>query len=124
MGGRKTEMRSHLGVTLDMMRAVWLADLAEWQKGRAIGKLLEQLARSRPEDWKAVLHFLDADLGKMEARGDVLARRARAYLSDWIAGHFYNLEEIRSLEKVLTEIRTARPLKAVKKRQAKRVRGG
>lgn len=119
MGGHKAEMRSHLGVTLEMVRAIWLAELPDWQKGRAIGRLLEQLVRSRPDDWKAVLHLLDAELGKTAGRGDRLARRARAYLGDWINGHFYDLEDIRSFEKVVTEIRTGRPM-----RKAKRPRRG
>ena len=41
------------------MRAIWLAELPHWEKGRAIGRLLEQLVRSRPDDWKALLHLLD-----------------------------------------------------------------
>jgi hypothetical protein len=125
MGGRKAEMRSHIGVTLDMMRAIWVAKLPDWQKGRAIGRLLEQLVRSRPDDWKAVLHLLDAELGKMMmSRGDQLARRAYDYLGDWTTGHFFNLEDIRSFEKVITDIRTKRPMRTARKGKAKYARRG
>ena len=114
MGGIKAEMRSHLGVTIDLMRGIWLTDLPRWQKGRAISRLLEQLVRSRPRDWNAVLHVLDADLAKLVVRGDALALEARNYLAGWIIGHFYKLEDIRSYEKVLTEQRTRRPMKTAK----------
>jgi hypothetical protein len=122
MGGRKAEMRSHLGVTIEFMRAIWVADLPEWQKGRAVGRLLEQLVRSRPNDWKAALHCIDAKLRQFESEGDRVARRGREYLADWITGHFYNLDEIRSLERVITEIRTRRPLRTARKPRAKGTR--
>jgi len=120
MGGRKAEMRSHLGVTLDLMRTIWLTTLPDWEQGRAIGRLLDQLARSRPDDWKAVLHLVDAKLGELAAHGDVLAGRGRDYLAGWIRGHFHNLDEIRSYEKIITEIRTGRPLRSARKRKARR----
>ncbi len=86
--------------------------------------MLEQIVRSRPDDWKAVLHFLDAELRKMVSRGDQLARRAYDYLGDWITGHFFNLEEIRSFEKVITEIRTKRPMRTTRKGKARSTRRG
>jgi len=122
MGGRRAEMRSHLGVMLEMMQRIWSADLPDWQRGRAVGRLREQMVRSRPNDWKAVLHILDAELGKAAAKGNFYARRGREYLADWIGGHFYNLEDIRSAEQVITDIRTGRPMRAAKKRGAKRSR--
>ncbi len=115
MGGRKAEMRSHLVVTLEMMRAIWVAELPDWQKGRAIGRLLEQIVRSRPNDWKAALHFLDGELRNMASRGDQLARRAYDYLVDWIIGHFFDIADIRSLEKVTSETRTKRPMRTASK---------
>lgn len=122
MGGRKAEMRSHLSVMLGIMQRIWSADLPDWQRGRAVGRLLEQMVRSRPNDWKAVLHILDAELGKAAAKGNSYARRGWEYLADWIGGHFYNLEDIRSAEQVITEIRIARPMRAAKKRGPKRSR--
>lgn len=119
MGGRKAEMRSHLAVTLDFMRGIWVTTLPEWQKGRAIGCLLTQLVASRPTDWMAILHFLDADLGK---QGNRLAARGHDYLVDWIKGHFYKLDDVRSRDKVVTEIRAARPMKAANPSKRKRRR--
>jgi hypothetical protein len=115
MGGQKAEMNSHLSVTLDLMRGLWVAELPDWQKGRAIGCLLEQLVRSRPDDWKAVLYLIDTQLGNLVARGDPLSRRARAYLADWIRGHFYDLEGIRSFANVATELRAQRLPKPARK---------
>jgi CBS domain-containing protein len=122
MGGRKAEMRSHLGVTLDLMRTIWLTALPDWERGRAIGRLLDQLARSRPNDWKAVLHLIDANLGELAAEGDILAGRGRDYLTGWIIGHFHDLDAIRSYEKIITEIRTARPLRRARKRNARHLK--
>ena len=119
MGGPKAEMRSHLSVTIDLMRSIWTTQLPEWQKGRAVGRLLEQLVRSRPQDWKAMLHILDGEFAAATKRGDALALRAHDYLSEWITGHFYDLDEIRSADRVLTDLRTSRPLKAAKKAKPK-----
>lgn len=118
MGGAKAEMRSHLAVTLDFMREIWMTDLPTWQKGRAIGRLVDQIVRTRPNDWKAVLHVLDAELGKLVVRGDRFSIFARDYLAGWIRGHFYNLDEIRSAERVIADSRP-RPMKRAKKAKAR-----
>lgn len=115
MGGRNADMFSHIGVTLDMMRGVWLKELPDWQKGRAVGRLLEQLVRSRPNDWKAVLHVLDSELAKYVRRGDQLARRARDYLADWITGHFYDLGDIRSAERIKEKFVSKRTMKMARR---------
>jgi cellulose synthase operon protein C len=107
MGGRNADMPSHIGVSIDMMRGAWTLKLPAWQQGRAVGRLLEQLVRTRPDDWKAVLHVIDFELARYIQAGDHLARRARDYLADWITGHFYDLTEIRSKERVLAS--AARP---------------
>lgn len=120
MGGRNAEMFSHIGVTLDMMRGVWLIKLPDWQKGRAVGRVVDQLVRSRPNDWKAVLHVLDAELEKYVRRGDQLARRARDYLADWIMGHFYDLEEIRSAERIKETVVSKRTMKMALKSGSKK----
>jgi hypothetical protein len=120
MGGAKAEMRSHISVAIDVMRGIWGTDLPHWQKGRAIGRLLTQLTRSRPVDWKNVLHVIDADLGMRASRGDMLARSARDYLGAWIKGHFFNLEEIRSAERIKQELRTEQPMKMAKKGKSSR----
>lgn len=122
MGGRKAEMRSHLGVTLDFMRGIWRTVLPESQKGRAIGCLLTQLVASRPTDWMAILHLLDAELREQAKRGDYLATRGHDYLVDWIKGHFYKLDDIRSRDKVVTEIRAARSIGAANPSKRKRRR--
>lgn len=120
MGGRNAEMSSHIGATLDMMRGVWLIELPDWQKGRAVGRLVDQLVRSRPNDWKAVLHVLDAELKKHVRRGDQLAHRARNYLADWIVGHFYDLEEIRSAERIKETLVSKRTMKMARKSDPKK----
>ncbi|MEZ5682641.1 MAG: hypothetical protein R3E14_15240, partial [Erythrobacter sp.] len=101
---------------------VWLTKLPDWQKGRAVGRLLEQLVRSRPNDWKAVLHVLDAELAKHVRLGDQLACRARTYLSDWITGHFYDLAEIRSIERIKAAIISKRTNKLARKAERKKTR--
>ena len=123
MGGRNADMISHIGVTLDMMRGVWLIQLPDWQKGRAVGRLLEQLVRSRPNDWKAVLHVLDAELARHVRRGDQLARRAGDYLAEWITGHFYDLEEIRSAERIKEKFVSKRTMKMARKSGPKKASG-
>lgn len=110
IGGAKAEMRSHIGVAIDVMRGIWRTDLAPWQKGRAIGRLLAQLTRSRPSDWTAVLHVIDAELGIRASRGDMFAYIARDYMASWIKGHFLDLEGIRSAERVRRELRQKPPI--------------
>lgn len=122
MGGRNADMFSHISVTLDIMRGVWLAKLPEWQRGRAVGRLLEQLVRSRPNDWKAVLHVLDTELAKHARSGDQLARRALDYLADWIKGHFYDLEEIRSAEHIKATFVSKKTMKMAHKSGPKKAR--
>ena len=120
MGGRNADMFSHISVTLDMMRGVWLTKLPDWQKGRAVGRLLEQLVRSRPNDWKAVLYVLDVELEKHIRRGDQLARRARNYFADWITGHFYDLAEIRSAERIKAALVSKRTMKMARQSRPKK----
>ncbi|WP_454884263.1 PIN domain-containing protein [Sphingomonas oryzagri] len=124
MGGAKADMSSHMTVTLEFMRMIWVAPLPDWQRGRAIGRLLEQLTSSRPGDWKAALHVLNVEIGKMAARGDLYARRSRDYLAGWITGHFYDLEEISSFERVIAQPQPVRPLKGPQSRKARRGRKG
>lgn len=122
MGGRMAEMRSHLGVTLDFMRGIWVAILPEWQKGRAIGSLLTQLVASRPDDWMAVLHLLDAELAAQAKRGEHLAARGHDYPVGWIKGHFYSLDDVRSRDQVAAQMRVVRPSKATGPSKRKRRR--
>jgi len=124
MGGRNADMPSHIGVSIDMMRGAWTLKLPPWQRGRAVGRLLEQLVRSRPDDWKAVLHVIDAELAKHVRRGDHLARRARDYLAGWITGHFHDLAEIRSKERVLASVARPRRMKLAKKARSKKMGHG
>jgi hypothetical protein len=70
----------------------------------------------------AVLHLLDVDLGEQAKRGDYLAARGHEYLVDWIKGHFYNLDDVRSRDKVATEIRAARRFAAANPSRRKRRR--
>lgn len=119
MGGDKADLRSHISVALELMREIWSTRLPDWQKGRAIGRLLERLVNSRPEDWKAILHVMDAELARL-AWNDALARRAHDYLVEWIGGHFYSLEEIRSRDKILNGLRSAGPMKMARARKPKR----
>ena len=124
MGGRNADMPSHIGVSIDMIRGVWTLKLPPWQQGRAVGRLLEQLVRSRPHDWKAVLHVIDFELARHVRAGDQLASRARDYLAGWITGHFYDLVEIRSKERVLESVARPRRMKAAKKAKSKKFRRG
>ncbi|AOH85767.1 hypothetical protein AWL63_19255 [Sphingomonas panacis] len=119
MGGRNADMPSHIGVSIDMMRGVWTLKLPAWQQGRAIGRLLDQLVRSRPNDWKAALHVVDIELAKHVRARDHLACRARDYLEDWIRGHFFDLGEIRSRERVTESVLRPRRMKMAKKSRGK-----
>lgn len=96
IGGRNAEIRSHLRVTVDFMRRVWVTALPDWEKGRAIGTVLSQWVASRTSDWAAVLHLLEAGLRNLSERGDRLATRGHDYLIDWIKGHFLDLNRILS----------------------------
>lgn len=96
LGGRNAEMRSHLNVALGVMCNIWITPLPSWQHSRALGRLLEQLVDSRPRDWKSVLYALDNELGIEADFGSKRAKLARDYLIGWMAGHFYDVDGIRS----------------------------
>lgn len=117
MGGRNAEMKSHLSVTLDFMQGIWWSSLPDWQKGRAIGRLLEQLMRSRPDDWKPMLHVIDAELAKPANRGDIVAGRARDYLTGWMLGHFLDVLEIRSGERIFQALKLPKSVKRKRNRR-------
>lgn len=123
MGGRKAEMASHMGVTTTFMMTVWHTALTGWKQGRAIGALLSKLLRERP-DWKAVLYVLDRELVMHMRAGHSGARLAHAYLEGWIKGHFYDLTEIRSAERLIEASRANRSMKlAQASKKAPKTRG-
>lgn len=124
IGGLNAHMPSHIAVSVDTMRGVWRLNLPSWQQSRAISRLLAQLVRSRPDDWKAVLHIIDAELAKYARAGDHLAQWARDYLADWIKGHFYDLAEIRSKERVIESVKPQRRAKRTKVSRPKKVGRG
>lgn len=123
LGGPKAEMRSHLAVASDFMRLVWTTRLPRVEMARAIGKLIEQIVRSRPLDWKAMLHVLDRDLDFRASRGDSLARQARDYLESWIRGHFYDIDEIRSRDRVFEGTAEPKSMRFIKSGQSRLVDG-
>lgn len=56
-----------------------------------------------------------------DTAGDHLASRARDYLEGWITGHFYDLAEIGSKERVLASVARPRRMKLAKKARPKKV---
>ncbi|MGD7070051.1 hypothetical protein [Acetobacter sp. AAB5] len=121
IGGLNAHMPSHIAVSVDTMRGVWRLNLPSWQQSRAISRLLAQLVRSRPDDWKAVLHIIDAELTRYAGAGDHLAQRARDYLAGWIKGHFYDLAEIQSKERIIASVKPQRRTKRTKASRPKKV---
>ncbi|WP_019086277.1 tetratricopeptide repeat protein [Komagataeibacter europaeus] len=121
IGGRNAHMPSHIAVSIDTMRGVWKLNLPSWQQSRVIGSLLAQLVRSRPGDWKLVLHVIDAELAKRARVGDHLGQQTRDYLADWIKGHFYDLAEIRSQERVIASVEPRRRTKRAKVSRPKKI---
>ncbi|OAJ69143.1 PIN domain-containing protein [Gluconobacter cerinus] len=121
IGGRNAHMPSHIDVSVETMRGVWRLNLPSWQQSRAIGRLLTQLVRSRPDDWKAVLHIIDAELAEHIRVGDYYAQWARDYMATWIKGHFYDLAEIRSEERATASVKSLPLTKKEKKSRSKKV---
>ena len=121
MGGSNADMPSHIGVSIHTMRGAWRLKLPAWQRGRAVGRLLERLVQSRPNDWKAVLHVLDAELAKLVHAGDPLAGYARDYLAEWVIGHFYDLDQIRSADRIKAQFASRRTLKMTRKSGQKKI---
>ncbi|KXV23581.1 hypothetical protein AD942_01020 [Gluconobacter japonicus] len=124
IGGRNAHMPSHIAVSVDTMRGVWRLKLPSWQQSRVIGRLLVQLVRSRPDDWKTVLHVIDAELARHALAGDHFAQWARDYLEGWIKGHFYDLAEIRSQERVISSVKPRRRIKRAKMFRSKKIGRG
>lgn len=84
IGCRNAEIRSHMNVVREVMRAVWSKPIPYWHKERAIGKLLDRLIRCR-SDWTEILEVLHFELHELRAW------RARDYLIGWSRGHFLGL---------------------------------
>lgn len=94
IGGPKAEMISHIETVKNFMLLVFHANLPDWQKGRAMGLLLNRLIKAR-SDWLAVLHILEGQLREL-TRHSYAAERAWLYMIDWLRGHFIDLALVRA----------------------------
>lgn len=88
IGGAKAEIFSHIAVASDFMSRVWACSIPSWRKGRAAGKLIENLIRNRDTDWPNILAMLDHRLGEIPISVNMRPNLGKSYLQDWIAGHF------------------------------------
>lgn len=90
IGVPNAELSSHINVVATFMRAVWSRDIPSWRKGRACGKLIENLARNRTFEIGTLLDLLDVSLHRQTSRTDI-HNQARDYLHEWRLGHFVDV---------------------------------
>lgn len=103
IGGPKAEIFSHVSAVADFMCRVWSCSTCSWRKGRACGRLIESLIRHRNEDWPGVLALLERQITNVHASVVMRPDQGKAYLNDWIDGHFFRPSVNRYLKKVLAE---------------------
>lgn len=87
IGGARADMASHLAAAADFMVRVWSANIEEWRKGRASGKLIERLIFGRKQDVPAVLNALNRSIA--QRMNGITGEAAQNYLRSWIGGHFF-----------------------------------
>lgn len=86
IGGQRAEMVSHCFVVADFMNRAWGSGVPSWRAGRAAGTLIARLISGR-EDWWDILSLLGGMFSRAGGRG-ARPDLSRAYLRDWIRGHF------------------------------------
>ncbi|HSH82136.1 MAG TPA: hypothetical protein VLA19_26720, partial [Herpetosiphonaceae bacterium] len=86
IGGPRAEMISHCFAVADFMNQAWGSGVPSWKAGRAASGLIERLISKRA-DWWETLELLDGMFGKVGGR-NTRPDLSRAYLRDWIRGHF------------------------------------
>ncbi len=87
IGCRNAEIDSHIGVVRDFLHVIYRADVPNWRREAAGGRLLTELIKLRPDDWSPILQLIDLELPRTSLAG----RLARAYLRDWADGHFLDV---------------------------------
>ena len=98
IGSPKAHMPTHLSVVTSFLARVW-PDAKFWPESghgsiavmRSSGKLLENLLRSEPQEWCA----------KLAAVRFMSDEPLRRYIDAWITGHFYSLEEVVAVQKLM-----------------------
>ena len=93
IGGTRAEIVSHAYVVADFMNKSWACDLPSWRVGAAASVLIARLISKR-DDWWGTLELLMgmfAQAGGPGARPDL----SRAYLREWVRGHFLRKPEAR-----------------------------
>ncbi len=100
IGGRKADPLSHVTVAIGFMAGVWATSLTDSEKGQACSYMLTKLIRFRA-DWQSLLYVVDNDLRAMARRSVAGASLASEYLEKWMRGHFFNVRDIRSLERIV-----------------------
>ncbi|TSB05072.1 PIN domain-containing protein [Sphingorhabdus contaminans] len=103
IGGPKAEILSHVSVVADFMCRVWSSSVSSWRKGRACGKLIESLIRHRNEDWPGILALLERQITNVHVSVDMRPDHGKAYLNDWIDGHFSRPSFNRFMKSILAK---------------------
>lgn len=98
IGGQNAYLDSHSAVVIECAARIWSRPCANWRKGRAVGRLLENLIKGRGDQTKALLDALDALLARRRSRFDERYDLARQYLCDWRRGHFIDAQPVRSTD--------------------------
>ncbi len=86
IGGPRAEIISHAYVVADFMNKAWSSGVPSWQAGGAASLLITRLISKRDEWWET-LELLMQMFGRI-ARPGSRPDLSRAYLRDWMRGHF------------------------------------
>lgn len=88
LGGKEADMPSHLATVWDFLEMAWRLDstLSPLRRRAATGAVLDALLRGRKDDWR----FWLAQAIRQAPRSPV----TRAYIKDWLDGHFIHVQEL------------------------------
>jgi hypothetical protein len=87
IGGAAAEPASHIRVVLEFLRRVWSGPSRVGYREKTTGLLLEKLIRERTADYRKILRTV------AWVAADNMAMTL--YISDWMRGHFIDLEASR-----------------------------
>ena len=108
IGTKNANMKSHMSAVAKFLAHIWGAcDLPNGKVARATGILLECLVRHRPDDWAWAISFVMSDAG-----GNL-----RAYVEQWVLGHFLSKRDLGKAELDLGAIRAELHARAVQRRR-------
>lgn len=88
IGGPQAHLQTHANVFMEFAARVWNCRMPSWRKGRAIGRLLENLLNGRGSQTNELLDAIEKLLSSRRSTLDQHYDLALDYVQGWRRGHF------------------------------------